>query len=400
MEIPNGWSTKKVANSIKNISLTGRKLPLRDYLVVGKYPVIDQGQKFIGGYTDQEDLVVQSSLPVIVFGDHTKAIKYIDFPFVAGADGVKVLKPLDFFHPKLLYYFLQVIDLPDKGYARHYQYLEKSEVPLPPIPEQERIVARIESLFTQLEAGVAALKRARVALKRYKASVLKAACEGRLVAKRPRRVTLRSNDSEIPNGWRWTTIEEISQVDRPATYGILKPGDYFSDGVPMLRIVDIKNGVINLSNVHKASRKLSDAYKRTILQGGECLISLVGTIGLSAYVPDTLKGINVHRNIGVIAPSQDVSGKYLDICLKSAIVQSQIREFTTGANQPLFNIRTLKRVLIPLPPLAEQHRIVAEVERRLSVVQELEQTIEANLKRAGRLRQAVLKMAFEGRLVS
>ena len=275
---------------------------------------------------------------------------------------------------------------------------DDSPVPLPPYREQERIVERIETLFTQLDEGVAGLKHTQAVLKRYKTSVLTAACEGRLIGQKTKNFVYNKAEDSIPMEWRWETIDEISQGDRPATYGILKPGDYYPDGVPMLRIVDIKSGVVTMSKVHKVSRKLSDEFKRTILHGGECLISLVGTIGLSAYVPENLKGINVHRNLGVIAPSYVVDGKFLDICLKSEIVQSQIREFITGANQPLFNIGSLKQVRIPVPLLAEQHQIVNEVDRLLSVMQELEQTIKVNLKLASRLRQAILKCAFEGEL--
>jgi type I restriction enzyme S subunit len=173
-ELPDGWTTENISRVITKIPLTGRKLPQSEYLESGKYPVIDQGQSYIGGYSNDDDLVVPCKLPVIIFGDHTKAIKFVNFPFVAGADGVKVIKPLGAFSPKLFYYFLQAIELPNKGYARHFQYLEKETIPLPPLPEQERIVAKIEELFTQLEAGSAALKRVRAGLKRYKASVLKA----------------------------------------------------------------------------------------------------------------------------------------------------------------------------------------------------------------------------------
>lgn len=315
--------------------------------------------------------------------------------------------------------------------------LKQIRVPLAPLSEQHLIVAKIEEQFTRLDAGVAALKRAQANLKRYKASVLKAACEGKLVKQDPsdepasellkgilaeRRakweVDLRAKGKEpqkakydeprspdiaelpeLPQGWCWTSTESVSDPSRPITYGILKPGPYIPDGIPMLRILDIKNGSVDLTNVHRVSTSLSEEYHRTVLSGGECLVSMVGTIGLVAFVPRQLQGINVHRNLGVIATCDLYMPEFLVICLSSPIGQAQIREFTTGANQPLFNIGELKRVAIPVPPLAEQRRIVAEVERRLSVVQELEATLTANLARAERLRQSILKRAFEGKLV-
>jgi type I restriction enzyme S subunit len=93
---------------------------------------------------------------------------------------VKVFHPIEFFDPKLFYYFLQSIPLPEKGYARHFQWLEKAFVPLPPLPEQHRIVSKIEELFAKLDVGVEALKKVKAQLKRYRQAVLKYAFEGKL----------------------------------------------------------------------------------------------------------------------------------------------------------------------------------------------------------------------------
>ena len=178
-ELPEGWVWVKLAEIIEKVPLTGKKLKQSEYQEKGILPVIDQGHLFIGGYTNKEDLKVCCEFPVIVFGDHTRVVKYVDFDFVAGADGVKVIEPQKAFYPKLFYYFVQMIQLPDKGYARHFQFLEKSLIPLPPLPEQHRIVAKIEELFTKLDAGVEALKKIKAQLKRYRQAVLKYAFEGK-----------------------------------------------------------------------------------------------------------------------------------------------------------------------------------------------------------------------------
>jgi type I restriction enzyme S subunit len=141
--LPSSWAYAKVSEIVHNEPLTGRKLKQSDYKEKGKFPVIDQGQNFIGGYTDKGDYRIETKTPAIIFGDHTKVMKYVDFAFVAGADGVKVLVPSEVFFPKLFYYFLKALKLPDKGYARHYQYLEKSLLPVPPLKEQIRISSKI-----------------------------------------------------------------------------------------------------------------------------------------------------------------------------------------------------------------------------------------------------------------
>ena len=156
-----------------------------DYEPQGKLPVIDQGSSFIGGYTNDEGLKVECELPVIVFGDHTKAIKYVDFDFVGGADGIKVIKSQEMYHPKLFYYFIRAISIPDRGYSRHFQFLEKAQIPVPPVTEQEQIVSEIEqhlSVADEIETTIATeLRRA----ERLRQSILKQAFSGKLVPQDP-----------------------------------------------------------------------------------------------------------------------------------------------------------------------------------------------------------------------
>ena len=165
---------------VKKVSISPeKKTKQKDYLPKGQLPIIDQGQQLIGGYSDNPDLQLSCNLPVIVFGDHTRAVKYVDFPFGAGADGIKVLEPANGIHPKFLYYATQylVLRLEDRGYARHYQYIEKKELDIPPVPEQKRIVARIEELFSELDNGVETLRKTKQQLAVYRQAVLKQAVD-------------------------------------------------------------------------------------------------------------------------------------------------------------------------------------------------------------------------------
>lgn len=167
---------------VRKISIPpDKKTKQKDYLKYGNVAVIDQGQQLIGGYTNDDNMVVSCDLPVVIFGDHTRVVKYISFPFGAGADGIKVLQPKQSILPKFLYYATQylVLKLEDRGYARHYQYLEKKDLDVPSISGQERIVARIEELFSELDNGVETLKKTKQQLAVYRQAVLKQAFEGK-----------------------------------------------------------------------------------------------------------------------------------------------------------------------------------------------------------------------------
>ena len=184
-EFPKNWEKTTVGKVITKVSLSGKKIKKGDYELEGKLPVIDQGSSFIGGYTNDEELKIECELPVIVFGDHTKAIKYVDFDFVGGADGIKVIKSQEMYHPKLFYYFIRAISLPDRGYSRHFQFLEKAKIPVPPLTEQEQIVSELErylSVADEIEATLdAELKRA----ERLRQSILNHAFSGKLVPQEP-----------------------------------------------------------------------------------------------------------------------------------------------------------------------------------------------------------------------
>jgi len=150
-KLPEGWLYVRVGEVIKKISLAGKKLKKREYSKKGKFPVIDQGQKFIGGYSNKKQLIICCELPVIIFGDHTKVFKFVNFKFIAGADGVKVIKPITIYQSKLFYYFLRALILPKKGYARHFQFLEKSYIPLPPLSEQKVIIERLDNFMETID---------------------------------------------------------------------------------------------------------------------------------------------------------------------------------------------------------------------------------------------------------
>lgn len=115
-----------------------------DYQSIGNFPIVDQSQEFITGYSDEEESAYTGKLPIVVFGDHTRIFKFVDFKFIQGADGIKVIKPNEnIVNPKFFYYLLGKIGVPSRGYNRHYSILKKQRYPLIPKTTQDRIVAQI-----------------------------------------------------------------------------------------------------------------------------------------------------------------------------------------------------------------------------------------------------------------
>jgi type I restriction enzyme S subunit len=130
-KIPEGWEVRKVGEILQKVK-RGTKIQKQDYSLEGIIPVIDQGKEFVGGFTDDLETLISDDLPIIVFGDHTRILKYIDFPFACGADGTQLLKSNEDRMPSsLFYYALSAIDLSNFAYARHFKFLKEETVYLP-----------------------------------------------------------------------------------------------------------------------------------------------------------------------------------------------------------------------------------------------------------------------------
>jgi type I restriction enzyme M protein len=143
IKIDPSWTQILIGEALKDIKYT-QKVQKSEFLEFGKYPIIDQSEKFIAGYWNDDSSVFRVKTPIILFGDHTRSLKYIDFDFILGADGVKILQADERFLPRFFYYALLNTDIPNLGYSRHYKELVRLQIPLPPLDIQKQIVARIE----------------------------------------------------------------------------------------------------------------------------------------------------------------------------------------------------------------------------------------------------------------
>ena len=162
---------KPFESCIERIKYT-RKIQRKDFLSVGQFPIVSQEVGLTNGFWNDESDVFKISTPVVIFGDHTQVLKYVDFDFVLGADGVKILQPRSFLCPKFFFYQLQATELPMLGYARHYRLLKELEINIPPLPEQQRIVGLLDEAFADLATATANTERKLVALEALKKSLL------------------------------------------------------------------------------------------------------------------------------------------------------------------------------------------------------------------------------------
>ena len=183
--LPPSWRWVAFAEMFSDETDSRRKLQQKRYQSEGRWPVVDQGEAFIGGYTDNDSLVHRSEPPVVLFGDHTQCVKFIDFRFVQGADGTKVLRPLAAVHPRYAYFALHALGLPDKGYSRHMKFLRTSYFPLCPWEEQIEVVRALEAAFSWLSRVAAECEGVSRLIERLDQMTLAKAFRGELVRQDP-----------------------------------------------------------------------------------------------------------------------------------------------------------------------------------------------------------------------
>lgn len=153
-----GWEIKKFTDCIQKVKNT-KKIPRKKFLNEGMFPIVSQEKELINGYWDNSDDVFIVEKPVVIFGDHTKTIKYVDFDFAKGADGIKILLPKNDLNSKFFTYQLHNIKIPDLGYARHYRLLKENEIVIPPLPEQKQIVEILDQAFKAIDKAKANIEK-------------------------------------------------------------------------------------------------------------------------------------------------------------------------------------------------------------------------------------------------
>ena len=381
--LQNNWRWINLLDSFENRT-SSKKIQQKDYLADGRIPVIDQGQKLIGGYTNEVDLKYDGELPIILFGDHTRCIKYIDFPFVQGADGVKVLEPKKFYLPKALFYILQTLNMPDLGYRRHFPLFKNYTIPLPPLEEQQRIVNVIENLFAKLD-------RARVLAQNVVDNY-----ELRRSVILYRAFTAQLTGSNLDD-WQKCNLQSVCSMT--ITDGTHKTPIYCepNEGIPFISSKDVKYGCIDWNHIKYIVPELhEELYKRLSPQLDDILLAKNGTTGVAAIV-DVDKVFDIYVTLAVLRPNQNIIyPRYLLYIINSPICKQQFDSKLTGIAVPNLHLRDIKSVSINLPSMVEQKEIVRILDSLLAKEQRTKELAELTLRQIDLMKKAILMKAFNG----
>lgn len=440
-DIPGNWAWASLSDVLTDVTDSKRKLATTRYQTSGAYPVIDQGQEFTSGFTDDATLVSPAQIPCIVWGDHTRRAKFVQTRFVQGADGVKVLEPTSAVDATFVFKQLAFAELPNKGYSRHFKFLRMKEFPLPPLHEQQRIVRRLNNLSTRTTTVYTHLIAIEKLVERYKAAVLRLAFSGELTSdwrfsnpppqssedfqiellkirrdewigrellKHPEqsveKVELRYSGpnlvlprifDNLPIGWISLSTEALSTK---VSDGVHKKPSYVGEGVPFVMVKNMTAGPgISFEDTRFISAADHEEFtKRTDPERDDILITKDGTLGVVRRVMTDLN-FSIFVSVALVKPASRAMSPYLEYAYQSPQVQEQMVGVGSGLQH--IHLTDLRKDQVPIAPFSEQVEIVRRIEIAFDTIDRLAAEAAKALKLTNRLDQRILAKAFAGELV-
>ena len=378
--LPEGWADSSVAEIVQMISANNKKLAQKKYLQQGEFPVIDQGQDFIGGYSNDKSLVVEEEPPFIVFGDHTRAFKFANFKFVPGADGVKIMKPLGV-DPKWCFYIFQAIKLPNKGYARHFQYLKESYVPVPPPEQQKRIVAILDQTFADIEQARAKteqnLKNARELFESSLQKIFKSRGESW------ERVSLLEL---LDRKWITSHLDGNHGGDYP------RKSEFVESGVPYISAKCLINGEIDMSRAKYLMKERAGSLRKGIAKNEDVLFAHNATVGPVAILDTDEEKVILGTSLTYYRCNKDfILPEYLAQYMVSYEFTSQYTSIMRQSTRNQVPITKQREFIHVIPPIEEQADIAESLVELSSQLKQLELTYQKKQNALEQLKQSILK---------
>lgn len=325
-----------------DVTKQGRKIPTNEYLERGMHPIIDQGQKEIAGYSNEEAGLF-CDVPAIIFGDHTRVIKYVDTPCFLGADGVKLLKAKKSnANYKYLFYALSSADIPNTGYNRHFKWLKEVEIPTHTENEQNDTVAVLDKV-----SGL-------IALRKQQLQKLDELVKARFVE-------LFGDPISNPHGFDKVDLSELADIKIGPFGSLLHKEDYIEGGYALLNPSHIIDGKIAPDSKLTVSREKYEELSAYRLKAGDVVMGRRGEMGRCAVVP--CDGYLCGTGSLLIRTKGDVTADYIQKIISFPSFKKAIEDMAVGQTMPNLNVPIVSSFQIIKPPIEVQHSYYAFVEQ-------------------------------------
>ena len=372
--LPEDWRVVAFSEAVLNERFGVGKVRQQEYQKAGRFPIVDQGQKLIAGYWDRLEDVYQGPLPVIIFGDHTRVFKFVDFPFVCGADGTKILVPdISKFFPAFLYFALTRLEIPNRGYNRHFSLLREQRLPCPPLSEQRAIAHVLRTVQRAKEATervIQATRELKKSLMRYLFTY------GPVPVEEAERVPLKETEiGLVPEEWKVVRLGEVVKKARSGGTPLRSKKEYWNGSIPFALIEDLTASGLYL---YRTKESISEEGLRNssawIVPEGSILLSMYATIGATAVNKIPLA---TNQAILALVPTENLNAEFGALLL--SYKADELARFNVQSTQKNINKGIVLRFFIPLPPLSEQRaiaRVLRTVNKKLQAEEARKQALE------------------------
>ncbi len=368
------WEIKSFEECLEKVVYTN-KIQRKDFLDNGKHPVISQEKDFVNGYWDNSKDLFKVRKPVIIFGDHTQVLKYVDFDFVLGADGVKILQPTSELEPRFFYYYLQNINIGSLGYARHYRLLKESEVEFPKsLLEQQRIVSVLDKAFVDIskakDIAEQNLKNAKELFESY----------------------LQSMFTNKGDDWEEKTLGGIAFVKSGGTPSRSKK-EYWTGKIAWYSSGELNNLYTTTPERYINDLAISNSNAK-IFPKGSLLIGMYDTAALKMSILDRDGSFN--QAIAGVKPNDKIDLTFILHSINS--IKPELLNLRRGVRQKNLSLEKIKSIPTYVPPLQVQKNVVSKLGELSTETKKLEAIYEQKLNDLEELKKSILQKVFNGEL--
>jgi len=341
-DLPEDWETAEFYDAILKKRPRVGKIKSSDYLSSGRFSIIDQGQQFIAGYSDDASGLYNGLLPVIVFGDHTRIFKYVDFPFLAGADGTQILLPnSQEFDPQFLYFALISLNIPSRGYNRHFSLLKQKRLPKPPLPEQRTIahvLRRVQRAKEATENVIAAARQLKESLMRHLFTY------GPVPFDQADQVELKETQiGMMPRHWQDKLLVDIATLQRGKDLPVKERQ------VGLYPVIG-SNGVVGF-------------HSEYVVNGPGVTVGRSGSVGQVTWID------SAHWPLNTTLWVKDFHGNFPKF-VYFLLHRVDFAKYAAGVSVPTLNRNLVHPLTIAVPELIEQRKIadaLSEVDRKILI---------------------------------
>lgn len=326
----------------EDVTKLGVKIKTDEYHPIGKYQIIDQGQEAVAGYSDLEDGVFEN-VPAIVFGDHTRIVKYVDQPFFLGADGVKVLRSrFKDANYRYLYYALKSVKIPNTGYNRHFKWLKEAKIYYPNSEEQSKIVLILDGISSVIEHRQQELQKLDELVK-------------------ARFVEMFGDPLSNNKGWQKVLITEVCHAILGGGTPSKSHPEYFTGSIPWVSPKDMKSLVINDSIDHITEEAIAHSTTNLVPANSVLMVIRSGILKHTLPVAVNSLPVTVNQDMKAFVPNETVKTVFLMRFFKA--IENDVLAGVRGVTADNIDFKAFQKRTIIVPPLALQEQFAAFVEQ-------------------------------------